>query len=1280
MHPIFSVSSKDIQRLTDVQARELVARLCKSELRALGISPAGVSWGGDQRAKDGGVDVRVDVSLPHAAGGYIKKDTCVFQVKAEAFSAPKIKREMAPKGILRPAIKELARRGGAYVIASTRDDFSDTSGADRKNAMESCLSEFGMAGKVELDFFDSRRIADWVEQYPAVVTWVKDACGSPLIGWKPYGPWAYQEYDVDAEYIIDDRVRVFVPNADRGLDVSTAIRRLRTDLSKNVSVRMVGLSGVGKTRLVQALFDDRLYPDQPPLDPENVIYADLSDSVIPQPSVMVDALVASRADCVVVVDNCGPDVHQRLTEIAKRSGSRIRLITVEYDIRDDLPEGTVCYRLEGSADNTIKELLRRKHTFLSEVDIETIAEFSDGNARVAFALASTTEMTGELARLRDSELFRRLFYQKHVASDELLKCAESASLLYSFDGEDMSPKGEMGILAGLCEVSLATFVRNVVELQRRGLVQQRGRWRAVLPHAIANRLAASAIEVFPAEVLNDNLIDNASDRVARSFSRRIGYLHDSRKAAEIVSAWLKPHARLGDLTKLNDLERAIFSNVAPVDEEVALAAMELAVEDVGFTSIDNLSRNQFTRVARLIAYDPRFFDRAVKVLVRFAVQEPMDYDKDSARDVLKSLFYCFLSGTEARSTQRAKSARKLLFSADDRERKLGFVLLGAALEASHFTSSYGFEFGARKRGFGWSPQTQQDVLDWYAPFVDLAVEIGCTESSQGAEARLVLGESLRGLWVKAGLIDEITSAAKALKATDGWPEGWLGVRRVLHWDKAALSKGSLSQLLELERELAPSDLRARIRAMVIARGSFADDVDLTESDNGGEANIVSRFRTSEIAAESLGKQAAHDESLLVELLPDLLRAGINGKASSFGFGIGLESANVSTLICSARTLICNAVSGSIRLTFIHGLLTGWRKMKLGEAEAFLDQALHDEVWGRWFPELQLCVGLDESGYKRLLKSLELGRSPIWQYRYLGAGRVTDALSINQILSLVGAISKSQNGLPVAIEVFGMVVHCAFNKSPDYRAELGRSALSFLRDLDWSDFQTGNVSVDDCIDEILEIALSTTDNEGAKLEVLRNVVAFERSQRRSFSYERGRLLAPFFKHFPKETLDQVYVPDDDGTYRRAVRIVCGSDSDSLGKASEKFSADTLIEWCNVSPTDRYVFAAEICRLFDKHYNEAELLSISDVSVRILAAAHDKAKILRIFIDRFRPRSWSGPLSVVLRKRLPLFDALNPAGDLVMRTIVEETKREFAEWISAEEKAEEDEEKVRNEKFE
>src|SRR5690606_665110 len=144
------------------------------------------------------------------------------------------------------------------------------------------------------------------------------------------------------------------------------------------------------------------------------------------------------------------------------------------------------------------------------------------------------------------ELFTRLFQQRHDPDPSLLQTAEVFSLLYSFEGEALEGNdAELPLLASLIGRSATEMFAGVVELRRRDLVQARGKWRAVLPHAIAIRLAKRALQTVPPTLVKSALIDNASERVVRSFSRRLGYLYGSNEALAIVKGWLAPGGLLG---------------------------------------------------------------------------------------------------------------------------------------------------------------------------------------------------------------------------------------------------------------------------------------------------------------------------------------------------------------------------------------------------------------------------------------------------------------------------------------------------------------------------------------------------------------------------------------------------------------------------------------------------------------------------------------------------------------------------------------------------------------
>ncbi len=56
---MFEITADDVAELNDKDLRELVGRLCEAELHEKDLPTVGVTWGGKQTAKDGGVDVRV---------------------------------------------------------------------------------------------------------------------------------------------------------------------------------------------------------------------------------------------------------------------------------------------------------------------------------------------------------------------------------------------------------------------------------------------------------------------------------------------------------------------------------------------------------------------------------------------------------------------------------------------------------------------------------------------------------------------------------------------------------------------------------------------------------------------------------------------------------------------------------------------------------------------------------------------------------------------------------------------------------------------------------------------------------------------------------------------------------------------------------------------------------------------------------------------------------------------------------------------------------------------
>ena len=163
----------------------------------------------------------------------------------------------------------------------------------------------------------------------------------------------------------------------------------------------------------------------------------------------------------------------------------------------------------------------------------------------------------------------------------LLQAAEDLSLVYSYDGEDTSTgqrtRPSSAAIRGRCRRQ--QLFSATAELKRRGIAQTRGRWRALLPHAISNRLAALALERISAADF-DAFCGTLSPRMLRSIGQR-QRLGDSSttvpEAQKTVGRWLDVSGPLADLPALSGDERMIIlRNLAPVAPQAVLAKIRKA--------------------------------------------------------------------------------------------------------------------------------------------------------------------------------------------------------------------------------------------------------------------------------------------------------------------------------------------------------------------------------------------------------------------------------------------------------------------------------------------------------------------------------------------------------------------------------------------------------------------------------------------------------------------------------------------------------------------------------
>jgi len=832
--------------------------------------------------------------------------------------------------------------------------------------------------------------------------------------------------------------------------------------------------------------------------------------------------------------------------------------------------------------------------------------------------------------MSDDNLFKRLFEQRNAPNESLLVAAQGLSLVYSFHGEDASDGAEVELshLGAVLGKTAQEMFQSAVELGRRRLVQRRGVRRAVLPQAIANRLAARALQDIPAALIEKHLVNEAPERLLRSFSRRIGYLDGSQEARQIARSWLGVNGLLADVLNLNELGESMFRNIAPLDPDATLSALEQAVLE----SSDDESAKKCARYVQLLvslAYEPEHFERSVALLAKAAIASAegsrgsIRQNANDAAKALGSLFLIQLSGTHASLEQRESVIRSLLRSVDPAERELGLRALDAALTAWNFGPVLSFGFGARSRDFGYWPATREAVVKWFSRFLKLAEELACSDYRDAQRVRTIIADKFRGLWTGAQMYEDLERICTSIAKKVFWAEGWSAARETAYYDSNGFAADVIKNLARVEQLLQPQGTVQRVRSIVLAESGSVVGIPLVSGRNESIESAMSRLQTT---AYELGVTAAGDGTALTELLPELIRTR-SDQAWSFGRGLAQGAENPSNiwlqLVAQLQPVPIESATPWVFRAFLNGL----HQENIVLAGAMLDDAIDNDALAQWYPVLETGIGeIHEEGLRRLLRSLELGKAPIHNYRSLEGGRVTDGLSGPDLKTLLLRISDHDEGVYVAVEILYMrLLSDGGRVSPNEFIDIGCELIGRLNitvDTGPNFAQRLQIIGRQCL--IGEAGAATVREVCTKLKE-----AISRSD--ASAYGHREFLQVLFSTQPLAVL-QSLCSGDAAMVKIGISVL--ENADLLHPhAFDVIPEEELLRWCNELPDVRYPIAAAGIAAIRQDKDGPHW---TDLALKILEKSPDRVRVLQKFIRQFSLPGWDLSRAAEVQANLQLLD--------------------------------------------
>lgn len=1172
---------------------------------------------------------------------------------------PQCKKEFFQKNTttLKPSIEEVFDAGGAYILFYHRS-CNPKCQKPRIAKMREAIKESGKsyAKSATILIYDSNAIAKWTNSHLsaiiAVKEWLKKATPPGAITWQNW-----EDSDLYQNPYFSDEKR------------DTVLRELRNHFKERHAIgRLVGLSGIGKSRLALETFrppeDPNEQPDQETIS-RSVIYVDTAAN-----SEISNALIQwgnQQISGIVVVDNCDLELHEQLKKEIRNKTRNLSLLTLDNNPEDengDSDSGELFKKLEIVSDDVITNITQHFYPSFNSEEISKVVEFSQGFPQMAILIAEANlKGKSSIARIDNPTLVKKLTRLK--GENEATKVISSCSLFSHFGITGDKTDQWQFIAKNICKIEGDDFYRICKRYTAKGILDQRGRFVRVVPKPLSIRLAIDWWDHTPPETLGKIFQACLQTDLIIPLCEQMKNLHSSESVRNFVSEYYNLN---GPNCTLNNFTSAAGSKIlyyfVEINPEACVDALtkvfgKLPKEEM----LEVPNRRDIIWALEKLCFWEETFVKSAELMANFAIAETESFGNNST-NLFFQFFWWQLSGTQAPPELRLRVLADLSDSGNQDLKKLAISAAGHVLKTNGLSRVSGAESqGSRPVGKEWRPKFWKEIFDYWRAGLKFLQGFAMRDDECGELARKQIVESTGGL-IYNGRLKDLDPALKEICDHRGyfWPELSNELYEIIRMRLKRSERKELDSLKNWLTLLEPQTMPEKFQMLVKSSPSPVWDFDQE-----------SKVMTKKI--QKLALECSKNPEELIKNLP-IVFSGTNQHGHFLGYCIGKKLKNIDSFLEKSLEILSDKKEvKNLSLNVLGGFLAGIKSKNPSKAEEFRALVIKKKLLENQIFDLIVLSGSSPDDLDVTLNLLENGTIKIGYLRSRMFTGLFGGRSPAEIVSFCDKIRKfGPEGILSALEILYLTSLNDSEKKLLYKDEFRKIILEdhpitlgiIFSSHDGYQFK-----------EIVKILLSETEKDIILAKSLtKDIVKVCRSPR--FDYHLLDSLKPIVKSLISNyfeiswpSISKLLLSKKYRDKHNIITLLGGNNFDHAPNPylSNMIPPEKLIKWAMKNPVNGPDALIDIIPLTLKKSDDS--IEWNPVVLQLLDGVADVKPLLDEMHSKIGSFSWVGSLIPEYQKQNAALDLLKMHKRPEVRQWATEFIKQNEREIEAERKSEEEE---------